>query len=176
MPIKITKIHNLVASNNNNNNNAASTPKENLMTAVINGVTVTGTFEQIQQLLASQPVAQPVAQRQQSMEEAIKSSVSSRLLNWTGSTIKTAAEKTAPVIGKVEVMAVPATLTAVGYVSSKTGNVAEAFSHKLQQFGKASTAAAARHTPGANTNSVIDQLNNLSKEELIALLAAAAAK
>ena len=57
----------------------------------------------------------PVATKQ-TLDQAISGSVSNRFINWTGSIIKTAAEKTAPVVGKVEVLAVPVTLHATGYM------------------------------------------------------------
>ena len=148
--------------------------------------TVTMTAEQLQTIIAAAiaqattqvaattvAVVAPIATKQ-TLDLASSGSVSNRFINWTGSIIKTAAEKTAPVVGKVEVLAVPVTLHATGYMLSKSASIGESISGKLSKWGKATSAASIARTPGVEMTNLEAQLNGMSKADLIALIAQSA--
>ena len=136
-------------------------------------IIATAVAQAIAATTATAVVAAPVATKQ-TLDQAISGSVSNRFINWTGNLVKTAAEKTAPVVGKVEVLAVPVTLHATGYMLSKSASIGESISGKLSKWGKATSAASIARTPGVEMTNLEAQLNGMSKADLIALIAQSA--
>jgi hypothetical protein len=136
-------------------------------------IIATAVAQAIAATTATAVVAAPVATKQ-TLDQAISGSVSNRFINWVGATAKTAANKTAPVIGKVEVLAVPVTLHMCGTMLTKSGEITDSIGSKLGKWGKASTAASIARTPGVEMNALEAQLNGMSKADLIALIAQSA--
>jgi hypothetical protein len=85
---------------------------------------------------------------QKTMEEAIEGSISNRLVGWMGRSTKTVlVDRVAPTLGKIEVLAVPATLVAVAYTAEKTCGAASWLSRKAEELSRKSAAAAEARMP-----------------------------